>query len=88
MYIFVSQASPSQSALGKTFGLGQTVHSIVAAVAPAIATSLVAASLQHNLLGGTLGYLILAGVGVVGLGLNSLLPLVKRAPVNTNIELD
>lgn len=89
IYIFMSQASPSQSALGKTHGLGQTVHSTVAAVAPAVATSIVAASLQHNLLGGALGYLVLAGVGVIALGLNSLLPATKRVPsVNTNIELD
>jgi hypothetical protein len=87
MYIFLSQASPSQSALGKTYGLGQTVAAVVAAIGPATATSLVALSLQHNLLGGALGYLVLAGVGVVALGLTILLTTVKRVvPVNTNIE--
>lgn len=89
IYIFISQASPSQDALGKTYGLGQTLHSIVGAIAPATATSIIAVSLQHNLLGGALGYLILASVGVVALGLTSLMPAAGRVkPVNTNIELE
>ena len=78
MYIFVSQASPSQAALGKTYGLGQTVSAIVAAVGPATATSLIALSVQHNLFGGALGYMFLAIMGVLGLSMASLLPAGKR----------
>ena len=89
IYIFISQASPSQDALGKTYGLGQTLHSIGGAIAPATATSIIAVSLQQNLLGGALGYLILASVGVVALGLTSLMPAAGQVkPVNTNIELE
>jgi hypothetical protein len=77
MYIFLSQAAPTKSSLGKTYGLGQTVAAVSAAIGPAVSTSLVALSLQHNLLGGTLGYLLLAGMGVVAMGLASLLPAVK-----------
>lgn len=78
MYIFVSQASPSRSALGRTHGLGQTVSAVMAAIGPATATSLVALSLQHNLLGGALGHFLLAGTGAVALGLTSLLPPSKK----------
>jgi len=86
MYIFISQASPSQSALGKAHGLGQTVSAAMATIAPATATSLVALSLQHNLLGGALGYLLLAVIGVIALCLTSLLPTVGVVvPVRTSI---
>jgi len=54
---------------------------MVAAIAPTIATSLVAVSWQHNLLGGALGYLVLAGVAVVLLGLTSLLEQVPPANI-------
>ena len=83
MYIFVSQASPSQAALGKTYGLGQTVSAIVAAVGPATATSLIALSLQHNLFGGLLGYIFLVLMGVLGLCLASLLPAGKRVVLDS-----
>jgi MFS family permease len=74
IYIFVSEASPSRSALGKAYGLSQTVSAVMAAAGPAIATSLVALSLQNNLLGGAFGYICLALMGVVALALTSLLP--------------
>ena len=76
IYIFISQAAPSQSALGKSHGLGQTVSSLMGSVGPAVSTSLVAASLQHNLLGGSMGYLIIAGIAGVALGCTRLLPVV------------
>jgi hypothetical protein len=83
MYIFVSQASPSQAALGKTHGLGQTVAAVMAAIGPATATSLIALSLQHNLFGGLLGYIFLVLMGVLGLCLASLLPAGKRAVLDS-----
>ena len=73
IYIFISQAAPSQSALGKSYGLGQTVSSIMGSIGPAISTSLVAASWQHNLLGGSMGYLVIAGIAGVALGCTRLL---------------
>ncbi|KZP15402.1 MFS general substrate transporter [Athelia psychrophila] len=73
MFIFLSQAAPTQAALGKTHGLGQTVSSVVGSFGPAVATSLVAVSLERNLLGGALGYLLLVGVGFVLLRLCSFL---------------
>lgn len=83
MYIFLSQAAPTQSALGKTHGLGQTVSSIVGSLSPAGATSLIAVSLQHNLLGGTLGYFVMAGFGFASLGLTSFLVPSRRGSVST-----
>jgi len=86
MYIFLSHAALTPSTLGRTHGLGQTVAAFTATIAPATATSLVALSLQHNLLGGALGYLLLAGMGIVTLGFTSLLPAVKRVvPVKVDI---
>jgi hypothetical protein len=86
MYIFLSHAALTPSTLGRTHGLGQTVAAFTATIAPATATSLVALSLQHNLLGGALGYLLLAGMGIVTLGFTSLLPAVKHVvPVKVDI---
>jgi len=87
MYIFVSQASPSQAALGKTHGLAQTISAVMAAIGPATSTSLIALSLQHNLFGGVLGYIFLVVMCIVGLGLASLLPARKRVvPGSVNIR--
>ncbi|KZP13714.1 MFS general substrate transporter [Athelia psychrophila] len=73
IYIFLSQAAPTKAALGKTHGLGQTIASIVGTMGPAVATSLVAVSLQYNLLGGAMGYLLLVSVGFVLLSVCSFL---------------
>jgi len=87
MYIFLSHTALTPSALGRTHGLGQTVAAVTATIAPATVTSLIALSLQHNLLGGALGYLLLAGMGIVALGLTSLLPPVKRVAVPVKVEI-
>lgn len=83
MYIFLSQAAPTQAALGKTHGLGQTVSSIVGSLGPAVSTSLVAVALQHNLLGGALGYFLLVGVGALSLSLTSYLVPSRYGSVST-----
>lgn len=44
------------------------------AIGPASATALVAASVQYNLLGGTLAYVVLVALSAVGVGLAWLLP--------------
>lgn len=74
MYIFITKAAPHPSALGRTHAAAQTIFSLMGAIGPASASSLVAASVQYNLLGGTLAYVVLVALGAVGLGLASLLP--------------
>jgi hypothetical protein len=74
MYIFITLASPSPAALGRTHAVAQTVFSLSGAIGPACATSLVAASVQYNLLGGSLAYVVMGTVGFAALGLASLLP--------------
>jgi hypothetical protein len=65
---------PSRSALGATTGLAQTVASVMRAIGPAAATSLFSLSVEHNLLGGTLVYLVLCLVSAGGTLTATLLP--------------
>ena len=60
MYIFITQASPSPEALGRTHATAQTVYSIMGAVGPVTITSLVVASIEYQLLGGYLAYISMA----------------------------
>lgn len=60
-------SAPSSSALGATNGLAQTTASIARAIGPESATSLFAISVEKDLLGGRLVYVVL--LVLVGLGL-------------------
>ncbi|KAI0090258.1 MFS general substrate transporter [Irpex rosettiformis] len=59
IFLYVSAASPNRQSLGATNGVAQLAASIVRAVGPALSTSLFAASVQHDWLGGTAVYVIL-----------------------------
>jgi len=59
MFIYVTSAAPSPSALGATNGLAQTTTSIMRCIGPTCATSLFALSVEKNILGGNLVYFIL-----------------------------
>lgn len=72
--MFISLASPSPSALGRTFATAQTVNSFMSAIGPATVTSMVAASVQYNLLGGSLAYIFMASLAIAMVQLASLLP--------------
>ena len=74
MYIFITRASPSPSSLGRTHASAQTVFSIMGALGPACATSLLAVSLQYHILGGTVLYVVMVGMALVGWGMSDLLP--------------
>jgi hypothetical protein len=74
MYIFITLACPSPAALGRTHAAAQTVFSLSGAIGPACVTSLVAASVQYNLLGGSLAYAVMGAVGFAALGMALLLP--------------
>ncbi|KAL0948630.1 hypothetical protein HGRIS_010437 [Hohenbuehelia grisea] len=74
IFIYISAAAPSRSALGATNGLAQTTVSIMRAIGPATANSLFSLSIEKNYLGGTLVYLILLGIVGSTIFVGSLLP--------------
>ncbi|KZT38806.1 MFS general substrate transporter [Sistotremastrum suecicum HHB10207 ss-3] len=67
IFILIMSSAPSSSALGATNGLAQTTASIARAIGPESATSLFAISVEKDLLGGRLVYVVL--LVLVGLGL-------------------
>jgi hypothetical protein len=74
IFIYVTSAAPSRSALGATNGLAQTTTSIMRSIGPAGATSLFALSIEHNLLGGSLVYVVLCIVASGAMAATALLP--------------
>jgi hypothetical protein len=74
MFLHINDAAPSRRALGTMNGLAQTVGVSCRIFAPSIASSLFSLSVQHNLLGGTLVYFILAMLTVCGLFVSLQLP--------------
>lgn len=60
-------AAPSKHSLGATNGIAQTCISIVRAIGPVASTSLFSFSLQRNLLGGWLVYVVLVFVSALAL---------------------
>ncbi|KZP23308.1 MFS general substrate transporter [Athelia psychrophila] len=79
MYIFITQASPSPSALGRTHAAAHTVFSLMGAVGPVTVTSLVVASVEYNLLGGYLAYIIMAALSLTAALHGLRLPVEDRA---------
>ncbi|KIY51665.1 MFS general substrate transporter [Fistulina hepatica ATCC 64428] len=73
IFLFVT-ASSDKRYLGATNGMAQTVVSISRAVGPAISTSLFSFSLERNVLGGYMVYVVLLIISAVSLYLGSYLP--------------
>ncbi|KAJ7076598.1 hypothetical protein C8R43DRAFT_858108, partial [Mycena crocata] len=65
--IFVMDAAPNRASIGSVNGLAQMVGPTLRAVAPTFASSLFSLSVQNNLAGGYMVYIVLVGVtlGVV-----------------------
>jgi hypothetical protein len=74
IFLFIRSAAPTPAALGATNGLAQTMASFMRTIGPACATSLFAASREHQLLGGDLIYLVLLLISVVTVSASFLLP--------------
>ncbi|KAF8574984.1 MFS general substrate transporter [Ramaria rubella] len=87
-HIFVASAAPTRNTLGATTGLAQTLVSFTRAVGPAAAAYLYAYSLDKNVLGGQLLYVVLFVLISLALLVATWLPkVVKRASdVNTHSE--
>ncbi|KAG1822969.1 MFS general substrate transporter [Suillus subaureus] len=74
LLMFITASAPTKNALGAINGLGQTSSSVARAVGPAFATSLFAASKEHNLLGGNAVFVILFMLAGALIWLGSQLP--------------
>ena len=76
--IIIVNSAPSRAALGATNGLAQAVSSAMRGFAPSIALSLFSASLEWQMMGGNMVYIVLSGLALVGLNLACQLPQEKR----------
>jgi hypothetical protein len=74
IFVFIRSAAPTPAALGATNGLAQTMASFMRSVGPACATSLYAVSIEKQLLGGQLVYVVLLLISAVTLSASFLLP--------------
>ena len=72
--MYISSAAPNKRSLGATNGIAQMMISIQRTVGPATAASLFAFSLDNNILGGNLAYVVLLGIVWVGLCIAVRLP--------------
>ena len=74
IYIYITAASPNKRSLGATNGLALTLVSIGRLVAPAMANSLLAFSIQYDILWGYAIYVVLISLTIGGIDLASKLP--------------
>ncbi|KAG6810089.1 hypothetical protein H0H92_013363 [Tricholoma furcatifolium] len=72
--ILIVDSAPNKASLGATNGMGQAVGCIARSIGPSVASSLFSLSLQRNLLGGNLVYLVIIGFAFLGLRITYLLP--------------
>ncbi|KAJ6617519.1 MFS general substrate transporter [Mycena sp. CBHHK59/15] len=73
-FIYVRSAAPSKRSLGATNGIAQTSISVVRGIGPVASTSLFAVSLEINLIGGWLVYVVLVVVSALALVATTYLP--------------
>ncbi|KAH9855872.1 MFS general substrate transporter [Lenzites betulinus] len=85
IYIYIRSSATNDRALAATNGISQFIASVVRAIGPAVSTSLFAASLQHNWLGGYSVYPIMVAATCVLFGVSSYLP---RDMWKTDSEVD
>ncbi|KAJ6468353.1 member of major facilitator superfamily multidrug-resistance, DHA1 sub-family [Mycena sanguinolenta] len=74
VFIYISAAAPSRSALGATNGLSQLSVSIMRAIGPATANSLYSLSMEKQYMHGYMYCYVLMGVTCVALWVASMLP--------------
>ncbi|KAF8896549.1 major facilitator superfamily multidrug-resistance, DHA1 sub-family [Infundibulicybe gibba] len=72
--IITIQSIPSPDSMGAMNGLAQTLACTMRTLAPSIASSLFSISLERNLAGGNLVYIILLGINLIGIRASFMLP--------------
>ncbi|EDR12983.1 major facilitator superfamily multidrug-resistance, DHA1 sub-family [Laccaria bicolor S238N-H82] len=75
MHVLIVENCPSKASLGSTNGIGQTISSGMRCVAPTIASSLFSISLQQNIAGGNLVFIVFFGIILAGIWTSFLLPI-------------
>lgn len=74
IYMYITAASPNKQSLGTTNGLALTLVSIGRMLAAAMANSLLAFSIQHQILWGYAVYMVLVLISIGGIAFASRLP--------------
>ncbi|KAN0136114.1 major facilitator superfamily [Lactarius tabidus] len=74
IFVYISSAAHNKRSLGATNGIAQMMVSIQRTIGPATAASLFAFSLDNNILGGNLAYLVMLAIVFVGLRVAVQLP--------------
>ena len=72
--VLITESAPCQSSLGTVNGLAQAVGSVSRSLAPSVASSLFAMSLQRNWAGGNAVYYILMGMVACTIRLSFMVP--------------
>ncbi|KAG6853283.1 hypothetical protein C0991_005505 [Blastosporella zonata] len=72
--ILIVDSAPNRASLGATNGMGQAVGCVARSIGPSVASSLFSLSLERNLFGGNLVYMVLVGFALLGLRVTFLLP--------------
>ena len=85
IYMYITAASPNKRSLGATNGLALTIVSIGRLIAPAMANSLLAFSIQYRILWGYAAYIVLIFITIGGIVLALKLPRTLNSMV-TNEE--
>lgn len=70
----IVDSAPSKAALASTNSVSQIVACAIRSLAPSLASSFFAISLEHNLLGGRLVYFVLMGIILVATRIAFMLP--------------
>lgn len=73
--LFVLDAASGQASLGAVNGLAQMLSAVVRTIAPTLASSLFSVSLQRQLVGGYMVYLVIVGIALAGVSTSFLLPM-------------
>ena len=74
LQVLITDSAPSQSSLGSVNSLAQAVGSVSRSLAPSVASSLFAISLQGNWVGGNAVYYIWMGMVACAIPVSSMLP--------------
>ncbi|KAF8840923.1 MFS general substrate transporter [Paxillus ammoniavirescens] len=77
-FLYVTASAPNRKTLGAVNGLSQTTASTVRAIGPALATSMFAYSVEHNLIGGYAVYVVMIGLTLATSWFGAMLPVEAR----------
>ncbi|KIK84750.1 hypothetical protein PAXRUDRAFT_152851 [Paxillus rubicundulus Ve08.2h10] len=72
--IYITASAPNQKTLGAVHGLNQTTASAARAIGPALATSMFAYSMEHDILGGYAVYFVMIAITLVTSWFGAMLP--------------